>query len=113
MSRRHIDVERVLGRLRRRTKLSSDDIGVVRGVLEEEPVDPDLVGSTVVAQKLGIRPTHVSRMVKSGRLPTPVPIEGSANGFYRADIDRLAAERAQEQAERAEREANESNEGTK
>lgn len=60
----------------------------------------ELIGSAEVCRLLSIHPVTVGRWVTSGRL-TPVHKLPSRNGAYlfdRADIEKLASERAEELA---------------
>jgi hypothetical protein len=63
--------------------------------LEREP----LVGVTAAAKLLGIKPPNFKRDA-APRL-TRVPVEGSADVYFRSEVERLATERAQTRAARA------------
>lgn len=51
----------------------------------------DLVGSKVAAEILGVAGPHVSRLRKTGRLPS-VPVEGTVPVYRRSDVQALARE---------------------
>lgn len=110
MNRRHVDVVKFIRSLRTRLLASDSEslefdevIDKVKETLQGQPKDPDLIGPSVVAEMLGIQPTHVSRMVQSGRLPQPILVEGSNRAFYREEIEAVRVQREKEAAEREER----------
>lgn len=74
-----------------------------RDWLRRQPRAPHLVGSTVAAGLLGVQPPHLARLRDQGRLPDPVPIEGSVDAYIREEIEALAKELAEERQRRAER----------
>ena len=62
--------------------------------------EPDLIGSSEVCRILDINPSTVGRWVDAGRL-TPahkLPGKNGAYLFHRADIAKLAAQRAEASA---------------
>lgn len=79
--------------------------------LARQPSAPFLVGTTVAAEILGIRPPHVTRLREQGRMPQPVEIQGSVEAYIREEIEELAQvlgrERAEREARRAQREQEE------
>lgn len=75
----------------------------VRRYLEKQPSEPDLVGATVAARILKVFPPHITRLKSQGRMPTPIPIEGSVDVYLRSDVMALAKELDRERGARAAR----------
>lgn len=83
----------------------------VRAALERwlarQPTAPDLVGATVAAHMLGVKPPYISRLKEQGRMPEPVEVEGSVEAYVREEVEVLAAEIERDRRRRAERRARE------
>lgn len=78
-------------------------VAKVRRWLEKQPTAPDLVGRKVAAEILGVHSPYISRLEEQGRMPDPVPIEGTAPAYIRAELERLADEIRHEREERERR----------
>lgn len=61
---------------------------------------PPLVGSTAAAKILGVPTPHVARLRRQGRMPAPVPIEGTADAYVKAEVQALARELKRERRQR-------------
>lgn len=75
----------------------------VERFLERQATAPFLVGTTVAAEILGIKPPHVTRLREQGRMPAPVAVQGSVEAYVREEVEQLARELSRERAERAAR----------
>lgn len=60
--------------------------------LERQPRFPDLVGATKAASLMGVNPPYITRLKDQGRMPEPVPVEGSADGYVREEVLALGEE---------------------
>lgn len=71
--------------------------------LLKQPTAPRLVGATAAAKLLGVQPPHISRLRDQGRMPEPIPVEGTVDAYIREEVEELAVELAQEREARAAR----------
>lgn len=69
--------------------------------LGRQPTYPRLIGTTAAARVLGIAPPHVTRLREQGRMPEPIPVEGSVDVWLREDVEALGRVLAQERDDRA------------
>lgn len=74
----------------------------------QKPRAPRLIGATAAAKLLGVQAPHLARLRKQGRMPDPIPVEGSADVYVYEEVEKLArtlrAERAARSRRRNERE---------
>jgi hypothetical protein len=92
-----------------RAAVRADDKPAVEAALARwlarQRTAPALVGTTVAAKILGIAPPHVSRLREQGRMPDPIPVDGSVDVYVREEVEALGAElRAEREARRRRRE---------
>lgn len=90
-------------------KADKDAVGsALERWLARQRTAPSLVGSTAAAKLLGVQPPHLARLRDQGRMPEPIPVDGSVDVYVREEVEELAgelrAERAARAARRAERE---------
>lgn len=73
--------------------------------LDRQPTAPELVSRQVAADIMGVQSPHVTRYVKQGRMPEPLPVEGSAPVYLREEVEKLGVEiRAEREAREARKE---------
>lgn len=66
---------------------------------------PDLIGATAAAGILGVRPPHLARLKEQGRMPEPIPIEGTVDAYLREEVEVLGRELQREREARVLRRA--------
>lgn len=86
-------------------RIHGDQRAEIERWLAAQRTAPLLVGTTAAARILGIRPPHVSRLRDQGRMPDPIPVEGSVDVYVQEEIEELAKALAEERAARAARKA--------
>lgn len=100
--RRYLDDEEL------REQVGPEVAAKIEEWLAGQPSAPRLVGSTAAAAILGVQPPHITRLKDQGRMPEPIPVEGSVDVYVRDDVQALArklrGERKKRAARRAERE---------
>jgi predicted DNA-binding transcriptional regulator AlpA len=80
--------------------------GVARRIadwLRTQRTAPRLIGATASAKLLGVQPPHLARLRAQGRMPDPIPVEGSADVYIREEVEALAKKLEAERRARAER----------
>ena len=65
----------------------------------------DLVSAGTAAKLLNVPHTYITKLRAKGRMPTGVPVEGTADAYHRVDVLRLAGELEAERVQRRERTA--------
>lgn len=75
--------------------------------LERQPRFPDLVGATTAAKIMGVNAPYITRLKDQGRMPEAVPVEGSADGYIRSEVEALGGELEAGRIRRATRRARE------
>jgi predicted DNA-binding transcriptional regulator AlpA len=65
------------------------------------------VGATRAASLMGVNPPYITRLKDQGRMPEPVPVEGSADGYVRSEVLALGEELEEGRIRRARRRARE------
>jgi len=83
-----------LGGLRIEGARMADRPAVLSAIDSETPIR--LLSVTEVAKTIGVSKQRVSAMVKSGRIPEPDAIVGSAPGWLSGNIEAYASSRAQQ-----------------
>lgn len=73
--------------------------------MERQRTAPRLVGATKAADMLGIHTPHLSRLREQGRMPDPIPVEGSKNVYLYEEVAALAEELKGERRERLKKRA--------
>lgn len=69
--------------------------------LKRQPRAPKLVGATAAAELLAVKPPHITRLKAQGRMPEPLPVEGSVDVYIRSEVMALAKELKAERKRRA------------
>jgi predicted DNA-binding transcriptional regulator AlpA len=69
--------------------------------MAKQPSQPDLIGSSMAAEILGVQKPHVTRLRRQGRMPPPVNVAGSNDVYVRSEVVALAAELEREREQRA------------
>jgi predicted DNA-binding transcriptional regulator AlpA len=75
----------------------------LRRWMEKQPMAPDLIGRKVAADILGVNSPYISRLHDQGRMPDPIPIEGTAPAYIREEVEALATELRAERKRREEK----------
>lgn len=75
----------------------------VRRWLEKQPTAPDLVGRKAAAEIIGVNSSYISRLEDQGRMPEPIPVEGTASAYIREEVQELAKEVKDEREKRERR----------
>lgn len=94
MTYRYVDEEKVLQK-----RLN----GSFRTWLRRQPTAPHLVGRARAAEILGVESPHIARLQRQGRMPEPIPVEGTADVYVKEEVEALGRELKQERAERERR----------
>lgn len=71
--------------------------------LRGQPTAPALISRKVAAEILGVASPHIARFEKQGRMPEPIPVEGTASAYVREEIEAFREELERERAARAEK----------
>lgn len=108
MSYRFIE-EGALRRVIRQAIPNIDQRGIVLAAVDRflarQPRTPRLVGTTVAATILGVKPPHVTRLAERGRMPDPVEVDGSVTVYVRDEVEELGAQLHAERQARAQKRA--------
>lgn len=87
-----------------RTTLSKVPAGEIRDRLERflitQPTAPKLIGRNRAAEILGCKSPHIARYEKQGRMPEPIPVEGSSPVYIEEEVVALGDELEKERQER-------------
>jgi predicted DNA-binding transcriptional regulator AlpA len=74
--------------------------------LVRQPTAPHLISRKTAAEILGVKSPHIARFEKQGRMPEPIPVEGTAPAYIREEVealrDALERERAARRAKKEE-----------
>lgn len=74
-----------------REALAKVPVGPLREKLarffSRQPTAPHLVSRKVAAEILGVQSPHLARYEKQGRMPEPIPVEGTAGAYVREEIE--------------------------
>lgn len=66
---------------------------------------PELVGAKRAAEILGVYDSNIARLRRQGRMPKPVPVEGSkADAYIKTEVEALARQLERERRDRQRRE---------
>lgn len=73
----------------------------LRRWLQRQRTAPDLVGATRAAEILGVQPPHLARLRRQGRMPEPIPVDGSVDVYLREEVVALGRQLERERKARA------------
>jgi hypothetical protein len=94
---RIVDEDRLIEALERSVR--AGDATAFRRWLRRQPTTPDLVSAGTAARILGVPHSHVARLGREGVL-RPIPVEGTASTYLRAEVKDAATRRTRERKAR-------------